>query len=220
MFSRKLLSIAIVSSAVALSACDDKSSADTQAEAPQVEAAIVSNPDASAAGDMMIEEKPFISTSVSAVETSTVTAINHQTREVTLLSEEGESTTFIAGDDVRNLAQVSTGDLVTVEYVKNLTVQVIDAPDAVPAVADVIAEVRAEEGEMPAAATIETMVEVSTIEAIDIEANTFRLKDENGMVTEYTARDPDNLTRSKVGDVVVATLTEAMAISVSKVTAE
>lgn len=216
MISRKLLSIAIMSSAVALSACNDSAEKAAIEQPNTVAASPVENKPA----EMMIQEKPFFSTSVSAVETSTVTAINHETREVTLLDEEGNSTTFIAGDDVRNLAQVNTGDLVTVEYIKNLTVQVIDAPEAVPAVADVVAEVRAEAGEMPAAATIETMVEVSTIEAIDIEANTFRLKDENGVITEYTARDPENLTRSKVGDVVVATLTEALAISVSKVTPE
>lgn len=218
MFSRKLLTIAIMSSAVTLSACNEKSEDVTAAEQPKstvVASAIEEKP-----AEMMIQEKPYISTSVSAIETATVTAIDQETRSVTLLDEGGNSTTFTAGDEVRNLAQVSTGDLVTIEYIKNLTVQVIDAPNAVPAVADVIAEVRAEEGEMPAAATIETMVEVSTIEAIDIEANTFKLKDENGMVTEYTARNPDNLTRSKVGDVVVATLTEAMAISVSKVVAE
>lgn len=216
MISRKLLSIAIMSSAVALSACNDNAEKAAIEQPNTVAASPVENKPA----EMMIQEKPFFSTSVSAVETSTVTAINHETREVTLLDEEGNSTTFIVGDDVRNLAQVNTGDLVTVEYIKNLTVQVIDAPEAVPAVADVVAEVRAEAGEMPAAATIETMVEVSTIEAIDIEANTFRLKDENGIITEYTARDPENLTRSKVGDVVVATLTEALAISVSKVTPE
>jgi hypothetical protein len=218
MFSRKLLTIAIMSSAVALSACNEKDAEKTAAEQPST--AVVASVAEDKAADMMVQEKPFISTSVSAVETATVTAIDQETRVVTLLNEDGNSTTFTAGDEVRNLAQVSTGDLVTIEYVKNLTVQVIDAPEAVPAVADVIAEVRAEEGEMPAAATIETMVEVSTIEAIDIEANTFKLKDENGVVTEYTARDPENLTRSNVGDVVVATLTEAMAISVSKATAE
>lgn len=218
MFSRKLLTIAIMSSAVALSACNEKDAEKTAAEQPST--AVVASVAEDKAADMMVQEKPFISTSVSAVETATVTAIDQETRIVTLLNEDGNSTTFTAGDEVRNLAQVSTGDLVTIEYVKNLTVQVIDAPEAVPAVADVIAEVRAEEGEMPAAATIETMVEVSTIEAIDIEANTFKLKDENGVVTEYTARDPENLTRSNVGDVVVATLTEAMAISVSKATAE
>lgn len=218
MFSRKLLTIAIMSSAVALSACNEKDAEKVATEQPST--AVVASAVEEMPVEVMTEEKPFISTSVSAVETATVTAIDQETRSVTLLSEDGESTTFIAGDEVRNLAQVSTGDLVTIEYVKNLTVQVIDAPEAVPAVADVIAEVRADEDEMPAAATIETMVEISTIEAIDIEANTFRLKDENGVITEYTARDPKNLTRSKVGDVVVATLTEAMAISVSKVAAE
>lgn len=215
MFSRKLLTIATISSAIALSACNEQSAEKSVEEQPST--AVTASMVEDKPTELMVQEKPFISTSVSVFETATVTAIDQKSRVVTLLNEDGDSTTFTAGNEVRNLAQVSTGDLVTIEYVKNLTVQVIDAPNAVPAVADVIAEVRAEEGEMPAAATIETMVEVSTIEAIDIEANTFKLKDESGVVTEYSARNPENLTHSNVGDAVVATLTEAMAISVSKV---
>jgi len=218
MFSRKLLSIAILSSTVALSACNDR-----QPEAVSVETAPVMLETVAVAVDaapVLTEEKPFLSSTVSYQDSSKVTAIDHATRVVTLLDDEGISSTITVGPEARNLDQVSAGDTVTVEYVTNLTIEVVDAPNAVPIVADVVASVRAEKGEMPAAATIETLVEVSTVEAIDIEANTFKLKDADGVVTEYTARDPENLIRSKVGDVVVATLTEAMAISVNKAAAE
>ena len=221
MFSRKLLSIAILSSTVALSACNDG-----QPEAVTVETAPVmldTNEvvvEVVEATPILAAEKPFMSSTVSFQDSSKVTAIDHATRVVTLMDDEGMSSTITVGPEARNLDQVSAGDLVTVEYVTNLTIEVVDAPNAVPIVADVVASVRAEKGEMPAGATIETLVEVSTVEAIDIEANTFKLKDADGVVTEYTARDPENLIRSKVGDVVVATLTEAMAISVNKAAAE
>jgi len=79
---------------------------------------------------------------------------------------------------------------------------------------------RTEKGEMPGVAAMDSTVVISTVEDINIEANTFKLKGPDGEVTEYTARNPDNLKRSKVGDIVVITDTVAVAIMVEKAPAE
>jgi hypothetical protein len=55
---------------------------------------------------------------------------------------------------------------------------------------------------------------IATVEEINLEANTFKLKGPDGTVTEYLARNPDNLRRSEVGDLVIITVSEAVAISV------
>lgn len=216
MNTKTLFSIAVLSSVVALTACNDK--AETEVVEPQaaVEAAVETVEVEVIAEEVANTDKPYMSATVADVTTSTVTAIDQQTRAVTLQGEDGNVVTFIADENVRNLAQVSVGDIVTVETVQNLTVEVFSAPNAVPAEGELVAETRAKLGEMPAAAIVDTKVEVSTVEAIDLEANTFRLKDVTGTVTEYIARDPENLKNAAVGDVVVATLTEAMAISVAK----
>jgi hypothetical protein len=53
------------------------------------------------------------------------------TREVVLRSTDGEETTFLAGPEVRNLAQVETGDTVTITYVEGVAVRVYPiSPDA------------------------------------------------------------------------------------------
>ena len=59
-------------------------------------------------------------------------------------------------------------------------------------------------------------------EAIDhyLEANTFKLRDAEGEVGEFTARDPANLAKAAIGDAVVVTTTEAMAIEVIKATVD
>ena len=54
--------------------------------------------------------------------TATVEAIDQKTREVTLKGEKGGTVTFVAGPDVKNLAQVSKGDIVTIEYGEALLV--------------------------------------------------------------------------------------------------
>jgi hypothetical protein len=55
---------------------------------------------------------------------------------------------------------------------------------------------------------------VYTVVDINLEANTFKLEGPDGTVEEFSARVPENLRRAEVGDLVVTTVTEAVAISV------
>jgi hypothetical protein len=77
-------------------------------------------------------------------------------------------------------------------------------------------DVRSKEGEMPAHANITKSVNVYTVEAIDLEANTFTLKNVAEEVREFTARDPANLEKAAIGDSVVVTTTMVKAIEVTK----
>ena len=69
-------------------------------------------------------------------------------------------------------------------------------------------------------AAIDSQVITATVEEINIEANTFKLKGPSGEVNEYVARNPENLKKAAVGDLVVITYTQAIALSVEKTTAE
>jgi hypothetical protein len=73
---------------------------------------------------------------------------------------------------------------------------------------------------MPGLAAIDAVVVTATVEEINIEANTFKLKGPAGEIREYEARDPENLKKAEVGDLVVITYSEAIALSVEKTTAE
>ena len=75
-------------------------------------------------------------------------------------------------------------------------------------------------GEMPGAVVMDAVVITATVEEINLEANTFKLKGPEGNIQEYTARDPENLKKAAVGDIVVITQTEAIALSVEKATSE
>ena len=212
---KSIISAAFISTAVLLSACNE---ADTTSAATPVAAVEVAAeaPAIQPQETQTADEKPFMSSRIIAVTISEVTAIDHETRVVTLKGEDGESITLTVGEDARNLDQVNVGDIVTAEYIKDLTIEVMAVDNAQAVETEMTAEIRSDVGEMPAAATITTQVEVSIVEEINIEANTFKLKDASGAITEYVARDPENLKKAAVGDVVVATLSEAMAISVTK----
>jgi hypothetical protein len=165
-------------------------------------------------------DKPSMSTSQTIIATAMVEAINHETREVTLRGPEGNSVSFVASEEARNLPQVNVGDIVTVEYVQSMTIDVIANDGIEPGVGELGAMARTAEGEMPGVAVVDSVVVTAIVEEINIEANTFKLKGPNGEITEYTARNPENLKKSEVGDLVVITYTEAIALSVEKTTAE
>ena len=86
--------------------------------------------------------------------------------------------------------------------------------------AEVAAMARAAEGDMPGFAAMDALVVTATVEEINLEMNTFKLKGPAGVINEYTARVPENLKRAAVGDLVVMTVTSAVAIVVEGKPAE
>lgn len=165
-------------------------------------------------------DKPSIHTSQTAIVTATVEAINHETREVTLRGPEGNTISFVASEEARNLDQVSAGDIVMAEYEQSLSIEVFANDGSAPSAGGLTAGGRSAKGEMPGVMAISAEVVTATVEEINIENNTFKLKGPSGEVQEYVARDPENLKKAEVGDLVVITYTEAVALSVEKTTEE
>jgi len=165
-------------------------------------------------------DKPSISTSHTVQLSAVVEAIDMETRQVTLRGPEGNSRTLTVREDARNLDQVDVGDTVNVEYVQNLTIEVFANDGMEPGTGQLSAVQRAKEGEMPGMAVMDTSIVTATVEAIDIEANTFKLKWPDGEIKEYVARDPENLKKADVGDLVVVSYTEALAVVVEKTASE
>jgi len=169
------------------------------------------------AGDeVAMMDKPSFYASQSETVTAVVEAIDHETRVVTVRRTDGEEITFTANEDARNLSQVAVGDIITAEYERTVSIEVMANDGMEPEMAMASAMARTEKGQMPGIAAMEATIVVATVEEINIEMNTFKLKGPDNEVTEYVARNPENLRRSAVGDLVVITTTEAVAITVEK----
>ncbi|HVO27007.1 MAG TPA: hypothetical protein VMW56_25635 [Candidatus Margulisiibacteriota bacterium] len=146
--------------------------------------------------------------------TATVKAIDLKTRMVTLKRADGSLIKFRAGDDVRNLPQVKVGDEVTVTYYESLAFEVKKPGDAAPGASVAETAERAKAGEKPGATGARVTTVTTTIAGIDKSAGTVTLKTPDGELTTIKARNPDNLNRVSVGDLVQITYTEALGISV------
>ena len=145
--------------------------------------------------------------------TATVEAIDPKTRMVTLRGPEGNALTFKADEDVRNLEQVKVGDRVNVDYYESVAVNV--RPPGEP-INDVrVATDRAEPGEKPSGMAAQHVTITATVEAIDKKNATVTLRGPQADVRTMRVRDPRKLDKVKVGDRIVVTYTEMMAVSVT-----
>ncbi len=147
--------------------------------------------------------------------TATVTAIDLQKRMVTLKGPKGEVRTIKVGEEAVNLPQVKVGDLVRVKYYESLAVEVIK-PGTASGAGEKTAIVRAKPGEMPGGMAAQQTTVTATVTAIDKKKGTLTLKGPEGNKVVAKAEDPKNLDKVKVGDELLITYTEALAISVEK----
>ena len=149
-------------------------------------------------------------------EQATVTAIDQKTRMVTLKGPEGKEATIHVDKRARNLSQVKVGDIVKVAYVQQVAWQVQKPGGAGQsgAVQTEQAVARSEPGQMPAAAVGQRVSFTATIEAIDTAQGTVTLKGPQGNSQTIKARNPANLKKVNVGDLVDIAYTSAVAIKV------
>ena len=185
-----------------------------------IAAALLLSVSAVSAGQAASSDKPSISASQAVQMTAIVEAIDYETREVVLRGPEGNTKTITASPEEQNLDQVKPGDRVNVEFVQNISIEVFANDGTEPGTGSMSAVARAEKGQEPGMAAIDTKIVTAIVEAINIEANTFKLRWPDGNIAEYEARDPENLKKADVGDLVVITYTEAIAVSVESAPGE
>ena len=151
--------------------------------------------------------------------TATVTAINQATREVTLKKEDGTEVSFVASEDVKNLAQVKVGDLLHVVYAEALAYEVRKGGTVV-APATAVAGGVAELGQRPAGALARQTTATVAITAIDPTVPSVTFKGPAGNTRTIKVLHPERLEGVSVGDTVELTFTEAVALKVVEASAK
>jgi hypothetical protein len=160
-------------------------------------------------------EKPSVYKDRVVTATATVEAIDLEKRIVTLRRADGSVFDLTVGKEARNLPQVKVGDEVVVKYYESIAVQVTKPGAAEGSqVKETVA--RAKPGEKPAGAVTKQTTVTATVEKIDKKKMIATLRGPEGKVVDVKVRNPKNLENVNVGDQVVITYTEAVAVSVEK----
>jgi len=160
-------------------------------------------------------KKPTIKKENVVTVTATVQAIDLDTRVVTLKGPKGNVFDLKVGKEAKNLPQVKVGDLVMARYYESLAVEV-KKPGVPGGVMTSGALATAKPGEMPAGVVTNQVTITATVQAIDPKKTHVTLQGPEGNSVKVKVQDPKNLKNVAVGDQVVITYTEALAISVEK----
>jgi Cu/Ag efflux protein CusF len=169
-------------------------------------------------GDMA--KKPSGETSSLVESTATVETLDYKSRMATLRGADGSTLTFRVSDAVKNLEKVHVGDKVKFQYYESVAWEVKKAGEATPGVMKSEGVKRSGAEHLPAKLEATQTTVTTTIEAIDKQKQTVTLKGPEGNSVVVKARHPENLEKVQVGDKVVITYTEALAVSVEKVAAK
>jgi hypothetical protein len=157
--------------------------------------------------------KPSVYKEEVVAETLTIEAVDLEKRVVTLKRTDGSVFDLTVGPEVTDLPQAKVGDEVTIKYYQSIFVKVTKpGPAEGPRVKGTAA--REKPGEKPAGMDATQVTVTATVEKIDKKTMTATLKGPDGEVVDVKVRDPKHLENVNVGDQVVFTYTEGMAISV------
>lgn len=146
---------------------------------------------------------------------ATVTEIDKEKRTVTVKGPRGKTRTLKVGKEARNFDQVKVGDTITLTYIEALTLKLEKAEGAKPGKTVTEELKRAAPGEKPGGELVSQTTVVGTVTVIDATTRLVTVRGPEGIEVDIKVEDPAKLTSVKVGDLVRATYTEAVAISVS-----
>jgi hypothetical protein len=145
--------------------------------------------------------------------TATITAIDKATREVTLKGPQGKEVSLVAGDQVKNFAQLKVGDRVNIEYLEALTLELKKGSTAPPSRTEQMGAAGAKPGATPGAAGGRQVTIIAEVVGLDPKAQVVTLRGPQRTV-DLKVPDPAQFKLIAKGDRVEATYTEAVAVAV------
>lgn len=163
----------------------------------------------------VIETKGGVEVIDTFTTTAKVTAIDLNTRKLTLTTPDGKRTTFKAGPDVVNFNQIQIGDQVKITATEDLVV-FIRMSGAPPSVGEAGVVALAPVGAKPGMLMADTVEVTVKIIAIDLKSRKVTLQFADGSTKKFKVGKKADLSSVKPGDDVTVRVTEAIAILVVK----
>jgi Cu/Ag efflux protein CusF len=152
---------------------------------------------------------------VGAVAGAVKVALDPATRTATLKGAKGKIVDVVVPPEAKNFDQIRVGDLVTVEYLRALTLE-LKGPGSIRSGSTQAASAPAPAGAVAGGSAAHQVVVMANVTAVNAKENFVTLRGPKGNSVDVTV-DPSQLKLVKVGDQVEAVYTEAMAVTVQHV---
>jgi hypothetical protein len=150
--------------------------------------------------------------------TAKVTAVDAANRTVTLQVKGHKPETYSVGPEVRRFNEVAVGDSVIVEYQEGLMLELQPAGAAPVEPQAAVTGGRAGSDQAPGAAAAGGVRATVTVTAIDMKHRIVVFRGPAGNLYEVKAGPNIHLEKLKVGDNLLATYVQAVAVSLEKAT--
>lgn len=152
----------------------------------------------------------------------TVTEIVKETRDITLRGTEGNLVTITADEAVERFDEIEVGDVITFEYWEYLKAEFRKptAEEIAEPLVGAAEGVKAPEGMDPGAVVGAVVKAVVTIEALNRPLMMATVKGPRGNYLAIPMEDEVLITQLNIGQVLILTYAEAVAVSLTKVSAE
>jgi len=148
--------------------------------------------------------------------TATVVALDPATRTATLKGAKGKIVDVVVPPEAKNFDQIRVGDLVTVEYMRALTLE-LKGPGGIRSGSTQTSTAPAPAGAVAGGATGRQVVIMANVTAVNAKEGYVTLRGPKGNSVDVGVSDPAQLKLVKVGDQVEAVYTEAVAVTVNHV---
>jgi Cu/Ag efflux protein CusF len=146
--------------------------------------------------------------------TAEITAIDHDTRIITLEDDEGNVESIYAGPEVKRFSELKVGDEVTFRYYESLVSQIRKAGEAAPSRGTGAPTLVRGTGPKPSGTLSQQLSATVTVKAIDPKVPSVTVTLEDGRTMSFKVDDPKLLEGVKAGDKVDVTYTAAVMITV------
>lgn len=149
--------------------------------------------------------------------TATVETVDAKTRQLLLQTQDGHLLTLIAGPQVRNFAQIRSGDRIYARYESELAARIGKPDETMLTDQDLVGGGRAARGAKPGGEDDLEVRRKITVSAIDLEHNLLTFSDAGQVTHVVQVRSPPMrafLRTLKPGDIVDVTFREAAMVEV------
>jgi Cu/Ag efflux protein CusF len=160
------------------------------------------------------EKKQVTMGQVSSV-TATVESIDSASRVLTLKGPDGNMVAVIVPEAVKRFSEIKVGDRLTIKYSESLVLGVKKADPSAALGTSTDTGVKRGTAEKPSAVVSQTTTATVEVAAIDAKVPSMTVRKADGSTQSFRVEDPKNLEGVKVGDHIVVTYREAVALQVS-----
>jgi hypothetical protein len=172
------------------------------------------------AGEKNAAPAAAVSTTYNTI-TAKVLEVDVPKQKLVLESDTGVRSVVKVDSKVKNFKNIKKGDIVKIEQIESLALSLTKKEKGEKPSAEVITEKStAPTGSKPAMESVESTQVTAEVVKVDLAKSWIELKGPEGNILGLKAKDPKNLEGIKKGDMIAATYTEALAVSVEPMPAK